>query len=103
MNPILRQLLIASAIGVASVGAQAQTTSTVPATPSTPKVSQALSDYEAAKAACDAKTGAAKSTCMRNAKDDYERELAAPGGIGGGTMGGGHGGGTVANPKTNKS
>jgi hypothetical protein len=110
MSSIFRPLLIASAIGVMSLGAQAQPGTTTPSTakpdqaaqaqpatttPSTTKTpEQAFSDYQAARDACGAKSGLAKSDCLRNARDDYERVLNASGGAipNGGGGGGGYGG-----------
>jgi hypothetical protein len=86
MSTTLRQLLAVSATCVLASAAYAQTTAT-PA-PVTPKTSdQAYSDYEAAAKACGAKTGLARSDCIRDARDAYDKamETANP------TMGGGHG------------
>jgi len=87
MNLRFRQLLIASAIGVMSFGAHAQATPETTSTPSmappaasTPKMSgdidsQAASQYEAAQAACNAQTGAAKAACLQDAKSAYDRAI----------------------------
>jgi hypothetical protein len=94
MNKSLRQLLVASAIGVVSVGASAQT-STSQDTPKTttstsqdiPKTAdQAYSEYEAAAKACNAKKGLARSDCLRDARDAYDRAT-----VPSTNMGGGHG------------
>jgi len=77
---------------------------TPPALTKTPD--QALSDYDAARNACGAKSGLAKSDCLRSARDDYDRALNNAGFNG--NMGGGGQGGYGGNPgatgaKNNKS
>ena len=89
MKPIFRQFLIASAVGIMSLGVQAQPITAPPSTAKTPD--QAFSEYQAARDACGAKSGLAKSDCLRTARDDYERALSNFGFNG--NMGGGGGGG----------
>jgi hypothetical protein len=84
MNKSLRQLLVASAAGVVSLGAYAQSTPTSQDTPKT--ADQAYSEYEAAAKACNAKKSLARSDCLRDARDAYDRATAPPT-----NMGGGHG------------
>jgi len=106
MNPIFRQLLIASAIGVISVGVSAQSPSgSPPAASGTAKMPMAESQYEADKAACDTKARAAKTECLRNAKEAYERATGVGSGAAasGGTLGGGGGQGSAGAPKANRS
>jgi hypothetical protein len=90
MSSIFRQFLIASAVGVMSLGAQAQPGTTTPSTTKTPD--QAFSEYQAARDACGAKSGLTKSDCLRNARDEYERVLKANGGVNPNMGGGGQGG-----------
>ena len=84
MNKSLRQLLVASAAGVVSLGAYAQSTSTSQDTPKT--ADQAYSEYEAAAKACNAKKSLARSDCLRDARDAYDKAVSTMP-----NMGGGHG------------
>ena len=66
MKQALRTLIIGTAVSVFSLGAYAQSTSTTPPSPSTPKMTgttETGSDYDAAKAACEMKTGMARADC----------------------------------------
>lgn len=108
MRQVFRHIAIASAVGIMTLSAQGQPTSTTPSTTKTPD--QAFSDYQAARDACGVRAGLAKSDCLRSARDDYERALNANGGIDP-NMGGGQGGyggasgasGGAAGGKANKS
>ena len=68
MKQPLRHLIIGTAVGVFSLGAYAQSTSMTPPPPTSPKMTTGTmsdGDYNAAKAACNAQTGAARSDCLR--------------------------------------
>src|SRR5438046_532606 len=111
MKPFFRQLLIASAIGVMSLGVQAQPDSTAPSATATPPSAtktpdQALNEYQMASDACGAKAGLAKSDCLKNARDEYERALTNAGfngNMGGGGQGGYGGNRGATGAKINKS
>jgi hypothetical protein len=86
MSTTLRQLLVVSATCVLASAAYAQSAAKPElVTPKTPD--QAYSDYEAAAKTCGAKAGLARSDCIRDARDAYDKamETTNP------TMGGGHG------------
>jgi len=105
MNTYLRQLLVASAFAVATVGVSAQSTQSTPTTPAmTPKdaptaqapttqapTTQAQRDYEAAKAACQTeRSKKEQQECLRRADNAYDRATGVPGAsVGGGSPSGG--------------
>ena len=83
MKHALRHLIIGTAVGVFSLGAYAQSTSsTTPPSPSTPKMTgtPADLDYGAAKAACEQQTGAARADCLRKAEAERDRAQMDKGG-----------------------
>lgn len=76
MKQPLRHLIIGTAVGVFSLGAYAQSTSMTPPPPTSPKMTTGTmsdGDYNAAKAACNAQTGAARSDCLRKAKTAHDQ------------------------------
>jgi hypothetical protein len=93
MSKNLRQLLIASTLGVATFVAYAQPTT--PSATSKADQTQADRDYESAKAACQTqRSRTARLDCLRRAEDTYTRAtgtlIGAPvsgaGGSGAGTQ-----------------
>ena len=95
MNAISRQLLFASALGIAALGANAQppSSTTPPSTAAKADQTQADRDYETAKAACaKERSRTARGECLRRADDNYSRAagktgapLSGAGGSGGGS------------------
>ena len=76
MKQPLRHLIIGTAVSVFSLGAYAQSTSMTPPPPTSPKMTTGTmsdGDYNAAKAACNAQTGAARSDCLRKAKTAHDQ------------------------------
>ncbi len=75
MNTISRQLLVASALGIATLGAYAQPASTPPSSTATKAdQTQADRDYAAAKAACaKERSRTFRGECLRRADDNYSR------------------------------
>jgi len=104
MKQPLRHLIIGTAVGVFSLGAYAQSTSMTPPPPTSPKMTTGTmsdGDYNAAKAACNAQTGAARSDCLRKAKTAHDQGETNKGG--GGTdasSGGGQSGASSGNAGT---
>src|SRR5437588_1717233 len=92
MKQPLRQLIIGTAVGVFSLGAYAQSTSMTPPPPTSPKMTTSTmtdGDYNAAKIACNAQTGAARTDCLRKAKTAHDQGETNKGGGTNASSGGG--------------
>ena len=75
MKITMREWLCAVALGAFAVGAQAQTTdASKPAgTAAIDATAKAEADFKLAKDACDAKSGAEKNACLKDAMDARDR------------------------------
>jgi hypothetical protein len=75
MKIMMREWLCAVALGAFALGAQAQSTdASKPAgTAATEATAKAEADYKVAKDACDAKSGAEKNACLKDAMDARDR------------------------------
>jgi hypothetical protein len=75
MKITTREWLCAVAVGAFALGAQAQSTdASKPAgTAGTDATVKAEADFKTAKEACDAKPGAEKNTCLKDAMDARDR------------------------------
>ena len=70
MNMMLRQLMCALALCAFAIGVQAQSTTDTSkmASPKSDMSAKADADYKAAKDACNAKSGADKDKCLKDAQ-----------------------------------
>ena len=69
MKMTLRELMCAAAVCAFAMGAQAQSTDTSKmASPKSDMSAKSDADYKAAKDACDAKSGAEKDKCLKDAQ-----------------------------------
>jgi hypothetical protein len=75
MKITMREWLCAVALGAFAVGAQAQSTdASKPAgTAAMDATAKAEADFKVAKEACDAKSGAEKNACLKDAMDARDR------------------------------
>src|SRR5438132_1982190 len=100
MKQPLQHLIIGTAVGIFSLGAYAQSTSMTPPPPTSPKMTTGTttdSDYNAAKAACDAQTGTARADCLRKAKAAHDQGETNKGGGTDASSGGGQSGASSGN------
>ena len=76
MRITLREVMCAVAFAAFAIGAQAQSSDTSKmASPKSYMASKADADYKAAKAACDAKTGAEMDKCMKDADAAHAKAM----------------------------
>jgi len=76
MTVTLREVTCAAALCVLAMGVQAQSTDTSKmAAPKSDMSMKADADYKAAKMACDAKTGADKDKCMKDADAAHAKAM----------------------------
>jgi hyperosmotically inducible periplasmic protein len=76
MTMTLREVTCAIAFCAFAIGAQAQSTDTSKmASPKGDMASKVESDYKSAKAACDAKSGAEKDKCMKDADEAHAKAM----------------------------
>ena len=76
MRITLREVMCAVAFAAFAMGAQAQSSDSSKMAPSkSDMASKSDADYKAAKAACDAKTGAEKDKCMKDADAAHAKAM----------------------------
>ena len=76
MRITLREVMCAVALATFAIGAQAQSSdASKMAPPKSDMASKSDADYKAAKAACDAKTGAEKDKCMKDADAAHAKAM----------------------------
>jgi len=76
MRITLREVMCAVAFAAFAMGAQAQSSdSSKMAPPKSDVASKSDADYKAAKATCDAKTGAEKDKCMKDADAAHAKAM----------------------------
>jgi hypothetical protein len=76
MKMTLRELVCAAAVCAFAIGVQAQSTDTSKmAAPKSDMSAKSEADYKAAKQACDAKSGAEKDKCLKDAQMAYDKAM----------------------------
>jgi hypothetical protein len=76
MKMTLREVMCAAALCALAMGVQAQSTDTSKmASPKSDMSAKADADYKAAKQACDAKSGAEKDKCLKDAQMAHEKAM----------------------------
>ena len=77
MNMMLRQLMCALALCAFAIGVQAQSTTDTSkmASPKSDMSAKADADYKAAKDACNAKSGADKDKCLKDAQMAHDKAM----------------------------
>ena len=76
MKMTLRELMCAAAVCAFAMGVQAQSTDTSKmASPKSDMAAKSDADYKAAKEACDAKSGAEKDKCIKDAQTAHDKAM----------------------------
>ena len=79
MKMTLRELMCAAAVCAFAMGVQAQSTDTSKmASPKSDMAAKSDADYKAAKDACDAKSGAEKDKCLKDAQMARDKAMKGP-------------------------